>query len=315
MKWFRFYDEFLDDTKVAMMSDTDQLLWVKALCLANSDKQRGHIKLSDEEICWKLRILIEQWRSAIDKFRAKGMIEHCEGGYKITNWTDRQFCSDSSTERVATHREKKKQGCNVTLNVAATPPDPDPDPDPDPENRSRKQIQRKESDRAQNDGEIEKAGKGIDDLSEKDFLALVLDAYNEFKPALWVNHHSMNLQRVKAVKNAMKETPDRDSFLRLVRDSLSHVKNDPDPWWSSKRKTFITLFEKGRIFDWADLWQDAQNNPAKFEVAARFQDPKHSKEIMAAVSRRRSYEQARLEIEQEQMNKQNPVIEVSHVEF
>lgn len=183
----------------------------------------------------------------------------------------------------------------------------------------RDQIQKEDSDRerdrAQNDGKIEKAGKGIDDLSEKDFLALVLDAYNECKPALWVYHHSMNLQRVKAVKNAMKEIPDRASFLRLIRDSLSHVKSDPDPWWSSKRKTFITLFEKGRIFDWADLWQDAQNNPEKFEVAARFQDPKQSKEIMAAINRQRSYEQARLEIEQEQMNKQNPEIEVSHVEF
>lgn len=91
MKWFRFYHEFMDDPKIAMMSDSDQLLWVKALCLASdNDKRRGHIDLSDEEICWKLRISVESWGHAIDKFRAKGMIEHVEGGYKIINWDKRQ---------------------------------------------------------------------------------------------------------------------------------------------------------------------------------------------------------------------------------
>jgi hypothetical protein len=133
MKWFRFYDEFLDDPKVAMMSDSDQLLWVKALCLANSDKRRGFITLSEDEICWKLRISIEQWKSVVDKFRAKGMIEHCEGGYKITNWGSRQFCSDSSAERVSRHRQKKKQACNVTPTVTVTPPDTETDTETDKE--------------------------------------------------------------------------------------------------------------------------------------------------------------------------------------
>jgi hypothetical protein len=87
MKWFRFYSEFVDDPKIAMMSDSDQLLWVKALCLASEGENRGEINLTDEEICWKLRITVETWRHAIDKFRAKGMIEHQEkGGYKISNW-------------------------------------------------------------------------------------------------------------------------------------------------------------------------------------------------------------------------------------
>lgn len=142
MKWFRFYSEFIDDPKIAMMSDSDQLLWVKALCLANDEKQRGCILLSDEEICWKLRISIEQWKHAIDKFRAKGMIDHIDGGYKIKNWDKRQFESDSSAKRVAKHRAKKAskkaqrkapkvteteglQPCNVTV----TPPDTDTDTD------------------------------------------------------------------------------------------------------------------------------------------------------------------------------------------
>ncbi len=108
MRWFRFYDEFVDDPKIAMMSESEQLLWVKALCLANNSKVRGVILLSDSEICWKLRISVEQWSSAMDKFRAKGMIEHCEGGYAIANWQKRQFASDDVTARTSAHKKKKK---------------------------------------------------------------------------------------------------------------------------------------------------------------------------------------------------------------
>jgi hypothetical protein len=106
MKWFRFYHEFIDDPKVAMMSDSDQLLWVKALCLASESEQRGCILLNDEEIAWRLRCSIESWKHAIDKFRAKGMIEHCPSGYKITSWDKRQFDSDNSAERTKAYRER-----------------------------------------------------------------------------------------------------------------------------------------------------------------------------------------------------------------
>jgi hypothetical protein len=156
MKWFRFYHEFMDDPKVAMMGDSDQLLWVKALCLASESKQRGYILLADDEICWRLRITLQVWKHAIDKFRAKGMIEHCTDGYRIVNWDSRQFESDSSAKRVAKHRSSKAElkNCNVTSkecnvtstvtetrkhrfsSVTETPPDTDtdtePDPDPDP---------------------------------------------------------------------------------------------------------------------------------------------------------------------------------------
>jgi hypothetical protein len=122
MKWFRFYHEFMDDPKIAMMSDSDQLLWVKALCLASDSTIRGIILLTDEEICWKLRITVETWKHAIDKFRAKGMIQHnTDGpGYVISNWDKRQFESDSSAERVRKHRAAKagKQAPKVDTSIS-----------------------------------------------------------------------------------------------------------------------------------------------------------------------------------------------------
>lgn len=90
MKWFRFYSEFVDDPKIAMMSDTDQLIWVKALCLASADKQRGSITLSDEEIAWKLRIDLDRWKYALNRFYERGLIERFQGGYRITDWNENQ---------------------------------------------------------------------------------------------------------------------------------------------------------------------------------------------------------------------------------
>lgn len=105
----------MDDPKIAMMSDSDQLLWVKALCLASESSKRGLIGLTDEEIAWKLRITVETWRHAVDKFRAKGMLEHCKGGYLICNWGKRQFESDDVTKRTAKSKAKPRQ--DKTLSV------------------------------------------------------------------------------------------------------------------------------------------------------------------------------------------------------
>jgi hypothetical protein len=155
MAWFRFYSEFMDDPKISMMSDCDQLIWVKCLCLASESKNRGFVELDDQEICWKLRISLESWKHAVDKFRAKGMIEHvaCNkknvSGYKICNWKTRQFESDCSTPRVQKSRQAKKaeeelkRSNVVTCNVTETPPDTDPDSNTDPESDSKIYIESK----------------------------------------------------------------------------------------------------------------------------------------------------------------------------
>lgn len=142
------YHEILDDPKIGMMSDTDQLLWIKALCLASVDSERGKISLSEDEIAFKLRVSPETWNHAKDKFRAKGLIEQ-DGIGKITivNWAKRQFESDNSSERVRKHREAKasakkdlsqgdksgttkqaetkmKRFMKQSCNVSETPPDP-----------------------------------------------------------------------------------------------------------------------------------------------------------------------------------------------
>jgi hypothetical protein len=117
--WFRMYGEFATDPKVQMMSEADQRRFVMLLCLRCSN---GGVTLHETEVAFQLRISNEEWATSKALFVSKGLIdEDCQP----TAWDRRQFVSDSSRERVAAHRAKKKQVRNVTV----TPPDTDTDTD------------------------------------------------------------------------------------------------------------------------------------------------------------------------------------------
>lgn len=119
MEWFRMYGEFATDPKVQMMSEADQRRFIMLLCLRCSNDD---VTLHETEIAFQLRISNEEWATSKALFLSKGLIdEDC----KPIAWDRRQFVSDSSRARVAAHRAKKKQACNVTV----TPPDTDTDTD------------------------------------------------------------------------------------------------------------------------------------------------------------------------------------------
>lgn len=121
MDWFRMYGEFATDPKVQMMSEADQRRFVMLLCLRCSN---DGVTLHETEIAFQLRISNEEWATTKALFLSKGLIdEEC----MPTSWDRRQFVSDSSRARVAAHRAKKKQACNVTV----TPPDTDTDTEQD----------------------------------------------------------------------------------------------------------------------------------------------------------------------------------------
>lgn len=117
-QWFRMYAEFATDPKVQMMSEADQRRFIMVLCMycsCNDD-----VTLQDDEIAFQLRISNEQWSATKAVFIAKNLLNEDN---RPAAWDKRQFVSDSSSERVARHRQAKKQGCNVTV----TPPDTDTD--------------------------------------------------------------------------------------------------------------------------------------------------------------------------------------------
>jgi hypothetical protein len=117
-RWFRMYDELLDDPKVQTLAPEDFRGWVNLLCLAS---RNGGKLPAISDIAFALRETPDAVSTLVERLRSGGLIARRSGGadgaydapYK---WDERQYKSDTSTQRVKRFRERFKP-------VTETPPD------------------------------------------------------------------------------------------------------------------------------------------------------------------------------------------------
>jgi hypothetical protein len=105
--WFRLYSEFAHDPKVQMLSEEMQRRYVMLMCLRCSETL---VTLHETEIAFQLRLTEQELEETKSLFISKKFIDR---QWNLLNWDKRQFVSDSSTMRVAKHRQKKKQSSNA----------------------------------------------------------------------------------------------------------------------------------------------------------------------------------------------------------
>lgn len=123
-RWFRFYDDALDDPKVQSLPGELFKAWVNLLCVAS--KNDGKLPLDD--VAFMLRTDERKAQAAVTELTKRGLIDVTEDGPEPHNWTGRQHKSDVSNERVKRYRERNRNGaCNVTQTVTVTPPDTETD--------------------------------------------------------------------------------------------------------------------------------------------------------------------------------------------
>ena len=131
--WFRMYHEFATDPKVQMLSETDQRRYIMLLCLRCSN---ADVTLHETEVAFQLRISNEEYAETKRVLIEKGLLTEDN---QPTAWDKRQYKSDSSAARVAAHRERKKQQCNVTVTKSnALDTDTDTDTDTDIKKKDKK---------------------------------------------------------------------------------------------------------------------------------------------------------------------------------
>jgi hypothetical protein len=117
-RWFRFYDDAVNDPKVQRLPGEKFKAWVNLLCLAS--KNNGVLPpLVD--ISYTLRLSVEKLSALLDELCAAGLLDPIEVSdapmsYEPHNWSGRQFKSDVSNERVKRYRQRQR-------NVTVTPPD------------------------------------------------------------------------------------------------------------------------------------------------------------------------------------------------
>jgi hypothetical protein len=100
-RWFRVYDDVVDDPKVQRLPLALFKLWVNTLCIAS---RNGGKLPTFEDMAFSLRVTEQGARDGVTALVQAGLLDR-EGDVIVPhNWSARQFKSDVSTERVRRFR-------------------------------------------------------------------------------------------------------------------------------------------------------------------------------------------------------------------
>lgn len=110
-RWFRYYDDAVNDPKIIKLSDDIFRAWVNLLCVAS--KHQGLLPAVDD-IAIILRVKVGRAAAIIAELVSLGLLDKTCDGFAPHNWSERQYKSDSSAERMKRHRDRQR---DVTVTV------------------------------------------------------------------------------------------------------------------------------------------------------------------------------------------------------
>lgn len=121
-RWFRFHDDALNDPKVQTLDGETFKAWVNMLCLASQND--GKLP-KVEDIAFALRRSANDVVTLLERLLNATLIDRLNGGangyhYAPHGWSERQYKSDTSSERVKRYRQRSR-------NVTETAPDTETD--------------------------------------------------------------------------------------------------------------------------------------------------------------------------------------------
>lgn len=116
-RWFRFYDETLDDPKVQRLNDTLYRRWTDMLCIAS--RNDGQITADIAALAFMTRQTPAKTQAAVTALCDAGLLDRDGDDFTPHGWRKRQYDSDSSAERMRRHRDRKRDA-----DVTSHPPSP-----------------------------------------------------------------------------------------------------------------------------------------------------------------------------------------------
>jgi hypothetical protein len=106
-RWFRMYDEILDDPKVQKLPPELFRAWVNALALCS--RNDGRLP-SVSDCAFAFRETEASVSSAFHTFTELGLFVTVDETFQPKNWKKRQYKSDTSTGRVRAYRKRSRNG-------------------------------------------------------------------------------------------------------------------------------------------------------------------------------------------------------------
>lgn len=113
-RWFRFYEDSINDPKILKLSDRLYRFWVGILCVAS--KYNGELPARDD-VALHLRMKPEKVEEAVNELMAAGLVDEENGVLFPHNWRGRQYKGDvtdpTNAQRQKRYRERHR---NVVSN-------------------------------------------------------------------------------------------------------------------------------------------------------------------------------------------------------
>jgi hypothetical protein len=132
-RWWRAYDEAVDEPKLILLSDAQHRAWFNLLCLASANGGKlPELKI----ICVKLRMSSARAAKLVQNLIDAALLDRGGGKLVPHNWNGRQYKSDVSTERVKRFRKRQR-------NVSETPPETDTETDTETEKKKKEKPGKK----------------------------------------------------------------------------------------------------------------------------------------------------------------------------
>lgn len=120
-RWFRYYDDTINEPKVLKLSDALFRVWVGVLCVAS---KHGGTLPSIADTALLLRMKPERLAVQLAALTKAELIDNDETGLHPHNWNARQYKSDVSNDRVKRYRDRHRNDeCNVTETPSETESD------------------------------------------------------------------------------------------------------------------------------------------------------------------------------------------------
>ena len=118
LPWFRMYSEAVDDEKLRLLAFEDRWHFVAILCC----KAKGILDVPENlllrKVAVKLGVDLRTLEEVIRRLSEVGLIDKTT--LQPLAWNERQYVSDSSTDRVKAYRERVKRSRNVSETAQET---------------------------------------------------------------------------------------------------------------------------------------------------------------------------------------------------
>src|SRR5574341_917443 len=125
MRWFRFYDDTLNNPKVQRLSGDLYKAWGNLLCLAN--KNGGNLP-PIADIGFALRVAEQKAQGWVAALIKAELFDQTSDGIRPHDWDEWQYASDSAAERMRRHRQRKRDSAS-DVGVTSHAPSPVPNSD------------------------------------------------------------------------------------------------------------------------------------------------------------------------------------------